>query len=96
MQRDKCRHLEFHSCYAWLTTDSSTDWTYTVFCSYDIVQNNQRGFQDDIKKRLIGLVVLTRYNNKTYRIDDISFDRTPQSTFQMADGTAVSFSDYYK
>jgi len=75
------------------------DWgvTFTdVFCSYACVNKNPRGFQDDVRKQLIGCVVLTRYNNRTYRIDDIAFNQSPQSTFQMADGTSVSFSDYYR
>jgi len=47
-------------------------------------------------KRLVGCVVLTRYNNCTYRVDDIAFDKLPQSTFEMMDGSQVSFIDYYK
>lgn len=36
-----------------------------------------------------------RYNNKTYRIDDIAWDHTPMNTFTKAD-KEVSFKDYYK
>jgi aubergine-like protein len=32
-------------------------------------------------KTLIGVIVLTRYNNKTYRVDDIDWDQSPRSTF---------------
>jgi len=60
------------------------------------VNNNPRGYKDDITKRLVGCVVLTRYNNCTYRVDDISFNQNPQSTFEMSDGSKVSFMDYYK
>ncbi|XP_069825609.1 piwi-like protein 1 [Dendropsophus ebraccatus] len=53
-------------------------------------------FQDICIKELIGQIVLTRYNNKTYRIDEISWNMTPESTFKKADGTEISFLDYYK
>ena len=37
-----------------------------------------------------------RYNNKTYRIDDIAWDKNPQSTFLDHKGNAICFIDYYK
>ncbi|XP_067557331.1 piwi-like protein 1 isoform X2 [Pseudorca crassidens] len=37
-----------------------------------------------------------RYNNKTYRIDDIDWDQNPKSTFRKADGSEVSFLEYYR
>jgi len=36
------------------------------------------------------------YNNKTYRVDDISWDETPLSTFKLADGRDITYQDYYK
>ncbi|KAM4577959.1 piwi-like protein 1 isoform 2-T2 [Fundulus diaphanus] len=46
-------------------------------------------------KELIGLIVLTKYNNKTYRIDDIAWDHNPSNTFTRGD-TQISFKNYYK
>ncbi|KAM3867907.1 piwi-like protein 1 [Diretmus argenteus] len=46
-------------------------------------------------KELIGVVVLTKYNNKTYRIDDIAWDHTPNNTFKKG-AADISFKDYYK
>uniref|UniRef100_A0A3Q3GWI1 Piwi-like RNA-mediated gene silencing 1 n=1 Tax=Kryptolebias marmoratus TaxID=37003 RepID=A0A3Q3GWI1_KRYMA len=46
-------------------------------------------------KELIGLIVLTKYNNKTYRVDDIAWDHTPNNTFKRG-GTDISFKSYYK
>ena len=40
--------------------------------------------------------VCFRYNNKTYRIDDIAWDKNPQSTFLDHKGNAICFMDYYK
>ncbi|XP_073404629.1 piwi-like protein 1 [Dendrobates tinctorius] len=53
-------------------------------------------FQDACCKELIGQIVLTKYNNKTYRIDEIAWHMTPESTFKKADGSEISFVDYYK
>ncbi|XP_063807045.1 piwi-like protein 1 isoform X2 [Pseudophryne corroboree] len=37
-----------------------------------------------------------RYNNKTYRVDEIAWNMSPESTFKKADGSEISFLDYYK
>ncbi|XP_074526370.1 piwi-like protein 1 [Halichoeres trimaculatus] len=55
---------------------------------------NQR-FPDACAKELIGLIVLTKYNNKTYRIDEIAWDHTPKNTFKRG-GTDITFKNYYK
>ncbi|XP_060893634.1 piwi-like protein 1 [Labrus mixtus] len=55
---------------------------------------NQR-FPEICAKELVGLIVLTKYNNKTYRIDDIAWDHTPNNTFKKGD-TDISFKNYYK
>ena len=39
---------------------------------------------------------MIRYNNKTYRIDDISWDSSPLATFRLRNGEEISFVDYYK
>uniref|UniRef100_A0A671U8K6 Piwi-like RNA-mediated gene silencing 1 n=1 Tax=Sparus aurata TaxID=8175 RepID=A0A671U8K6_SPAAU len=55
---------------------------------------NQR-FPEICAKELIGLIVLTKYNNKTYRIDDIAWDHSPNNTFKRGDSD-ISFKNYYK
>lgn len=37
-----------------------------------------------------------RYNNKTYRVDDVDWTVKPTDTFQKRDGTRISYEDYYK
>ena len=37
-----------------------------------------------------------RYNNKTYRIVDINWDENPTATFKLADGSEISFVEYYQ
>nr|XP_035950815.1 piwi-like protein 1 isoform X2 [Halichoerus grypus] len=59
-------------------------------------QTEEQKFQEQVSKELIGLIVLTKYNNKTYRVDDIDWDQNPKSTFKKADGSEVSFLEYYR
>ncbi|KAF3823779.1 hypothetical protein GH733_007247 [Mirounga leonina] len=53
-------------------------------------------FTQTCEKQLLGLIVLTRYNNKTYRIDDIDWSVKPTHTFRKQDGTEITYVDYYK
>lgn len=53
-------------------------------------------FVEACEKELLGLIVLTRYNNKTYRVDDIEWSVKPTDTFQKQDGSQISYEDYYK
>lgn len=57
--------------------------------------SDKNSFQQKALEALLGAVVLTRYNNRTYRIDEILFDQSPKSTFQM-NGKDVSYLEYYK
>ncbi len=52
-------------------------------------------FHQTAQDVLIGQSVLTRYNNKMYRIDEILFDKNPQSIFD-CQGEPRSYVDYYK
>lgn len=48
----------------------------------------------EIANNLVGSIVLTDYNNKTYRIDDVTFKMNPRNTFLWR-GEATSYIDYY-
>uniref|UniRef100_A0A8D0HC09 Piwi like RNA-mediated silencing 2 n=1 Tax=Sphenodon punctatus TaxID=8508 RepID=A0A8D0HC09_SPHPU len=61
-----------------------------------IYQHSREKFQEECTKELIGNIVLTRYNNKTYRVDDIDWNKTPKDSFTMADGKEIAFIDYYR
>jgi aubergine-like protein len=52
--------------------------------------------RDRVTKVLLGAIVLTRYNNKTYRIDEIAWDKKPADTFPKKDGSDMSYVQYYK
>ncbi|KAG7332045.1 hypothetical protein KOW79_003879 [Hemibagrus wyckioides] len=57
-------------------------------------QCGDQRFVDICTKELVGVIVLTKYNNKTYRIDDIAWDHTPNNTFKRGD-TDISFKEYF-
>lgn len=80
----------------------SLDVSHRVLCQKTVLEflsdcyrQDMNNFKENAKKALIGSVVLTRYNNKTYRIDDILFDNNPLTTFKRGD-LDVSYVDYYK
>ncbi|XP_029662473.1 piwi-like protein Ago3 [Formica exsecta] len=61
----------------------------------EIARKGQRDYKDAIVNEIVGTSVLTRYNNKTYRIDDIAWDKTPEYTFSRND-QEISIIDYYR
>ncbi|XP_046398495.1 piwi-like protein Ago3 [Ischnura elegans] len=60
-----------------------------------IVQDNPGNYKQKVTNEVMGHTVLTRYNNKTYRIDEIDWNMTPRSKFSGKDNEQVSFLDYY-
>ncbi|NXC19686.1 PIWL1 protein, partial [Corythaeola cristata] len=74
-----------------LRSETVLDFMYSLY-----YQVEEERFRDTCAKELIGLIVLTKYNNRTYRVDDIDWDGNPQCTFRKADGSEISFVDYYK
>ncbi|XP_073168472.1 piwi-like protein 1 isoform X1 [Lepidochelys kempii] len=74
-----------------LRSETVWDFMYNLY-----KQVEEQRFRETCAKELIGLIVLTKYNNKTYRVDDIDWDSNPKCTFKKADGSAISFVDYYK
>ncbi|XP_051780036.1 piwi-like protein 2 [Erpetoichthys calabaricus] len=61
-----------------------------------IYQNGKENFQDECMKELIGSIALTRYNNRTYRIDDINWNMSPKDKFTLFNGTETTFVEYYR
>ncbi|CAH0561242.1 unnamed protein product [Brassicogethes aeneus] len=53
-------------------------------------------FKEAANQSLIGSCIFTRYNNKTYTVDDIAWETTPRDTFPTRDGNNISFMEYYK
>ncbi|XP_028415241.1 piwi-like protein 1 [Dendronephthya gigantea] len=64
---------------------------------YDLQEKlDKRRFYDEATKKVVGEIVLTRYNNKTYRVDDINWDGHPNDSFQLYDGSSITYAEYYK
>ena len=40
---------------------------------------------------IIGKVVMTRYNNLCYKVDDVAFNMNPMSTFDRNDSEVLTF-----
>ncbi|KAI4463539.1 eukaryotic translation initiation factor 2c [Holotrichia oblita] len=62
----------------------------------DIIRRTPERFKDEASKQLIGSIVLTKYNNKTYIIDDILWENSPLDTFKTHTGNDISYIEYYK
>lgn len=58
-------------------------------------REDERGFETTFKQKVLGITVLTKYNNKTYRIDDVDFNITPASKF-MKKNVETTIQQYYK
>ncbi|GAB1865325.1 Piwi-like protein 1 [Camponotus japonicus] len=61
----------------------------------EIIRKGQSDYRDAVVNEIVGTSVLTRYNNKTYRIDDIAWDKSPEYVFSK-NGEEISLIDYYK
>ncbi|EPY84542.1 hypothetical protein CB1_000471008 [Camelus ferus] len=60
-----------------------------------LYQQNKENFQDECTKLLVGNIIITRYNNRTYRIDDVDWNKTPKDSFTMSNGKEITFLEYY-
>ncbi|XP_043640894.1 protein aubergine [Drosophila teissieri] len=69
-----------------------TDTLYNILS--EAIRDND-DYQTAFKRAVMGMVILTDYNNKTYRVDDVDFQSTPLSKFNTKEGD-ISYVDYYK
>ncbi|XP_027854008.2 piwi-like protein Siwi [Aphis gossypii] len=67
---------------------------FLIECSNN--RNSNPNWMMAFKMGVIGSIVLTRYNNQTYRIDDVDEESCTNSTFLKKDGSSISYIDYYK
>ena len=69
--------------------------TDTVLDQISAISKTQRGnYRQACEKALLGLIVMTKYNNRTYKVGDINWGMNPTSTF-MWKGKEISFAQYY-
>uniref|UniRef100_A0A3Q3XAQ2 Piwi-like protein 2 n=1 Tax=Mola mola TaxID=94237 RepID=A0A3Q3XAQ2_MOLML len=60
-----------------------------------LYHHSKENFQDECAKELLGSIIITRYNNRTYRVDAIEWKKSPKDTFTLMDGTKTTFVEYY-
>lgn len=46
-------------------------------------------FENDVTQALVGLSVITNYNKKILKIDDVDFRMSPKSTFTKGDQEVI-------
>lgn len=54
------------------------------------------GYKDAAIKQVVGTQVITRYNNATYKIDELDFNASPQDVFTDDKGEELKMTEYYK
>ncbi|XP_068150422.1 LOW QUALITY PROTEIN: protein aubergine-like [Drosophila tropicalis] len=69
--------------------------TDTLFNILSETIRDNDDYQAAFRRQVIGMVVFTDYNNKTYRVDEVDFDSSPLSTFTTKNGD-ITYVDYYK
>ena len=52
-------------------------------------------FKPSVEKALLGAIVITRYNNSTYRIDEIAWDKHPMDEFEGRNKEKITYIKYY-
>ena len=62
----------------------------------EIKNKSGADFKDSAKRELSGAIVLTSYNNRTYKIDDIDFDSNPENFEFEKKGVKMNLVQYYK
>jgi aubergine-like protein len=82
--------LMFDSCNKVIRTETVADVLAMCF------KKNPKGFPEVALKSLLGQSIMTRYNNRSYRIDDLNLDMSPESTFERIKGEPITFLEYYK
>lgn len=69
-----------------------TDTVYTML--QETRKADANTWRDSFQRKVLGMTVLTGYNNKTYRIDDVDFTKSPMTTFTRRD-EEVTIEKYY-
>lgn len=63
-------------------------------CAAD--RNRNKDWMINFKSGIVGTTVMTKYNNETYRIDDVDDNSDPNSEFTKKDGSKMTYVQYYK
>lgn len=58
-------------------------------------KENRERYLQYFEQQVLGMIVLTRYNNKTYRISDVLHNSSPEAEFETRDGPKT-YINYYQ
>ncbi|CAL1299772.1 unnamed protein product [Larinioides sclopetarius] len=61
----------------------------------ECAQTRDPRYRENVARELVGCVVMTNYNNRTYSIEDIDWSLNPSKTFDSKEGP-ISYIEYYK
>jgi len=53
-------------------------------------------WMDQVRKEITGMIVMTTYNSRTYKVDDLVFDKNPVSAKFVKNDREMSLVEYYK
>merc|ERR1719411_2388850 len=73
--------------------------TDTVLDQIGEIHQKTRGgpsFHAEVEKALLGAIIITRYNNKTYRVDEIAWDKKPSDEFEGRNDEKMTYMKYYE
>merc|ERR1719204_667609 len=73
--------------------------TDTVLDQIGEIHQKTRGgpsFHAEVEKALLGAIIITRYNNKTYRVDEIAWDKKPSDEFEGRYDEKMTYMKYYE
>jgi aubergine-like protein len=70
--------------------------TNTVLSQLLELQKRGGDVMGNAKKMMVGSNVLTLYNRKSYRIEDVDFNKSPRDSFTNEKGVSMTFKEYYQ
>ena len=84
--------LNIDVCFKVVRTDSALGYMNDI---KDKANQRNQDAQAAIQLAMSRCTVVTRYNQKTYRVDRVDFAQSPETTFDK-NGTQTSYREYYK
>ena len=77
-----------------IRTDSVWDFIRQVRADFEH-RNGLDYVKEEVLRQLKGTIIMTKYNQKTYKVDNIFWHRNPTETFETRDGP-ITFVDYFR
>eukprot|EP00092_Neocalanus_flemingeri_P023728 GFUD01025735.1.p1 GENE.GFUD01025735.1~~GFUD01025735.1.p1 ORF type:complete len:750 (+),score=193.64 GFUD01025735.1:69-2318(+) len=62
----------------------------------EIYKRDSANFKSACEKVLLGGTIMTRYDNKTFKVNNIDWDKHPTDSFESSNGDSLTFIQYYQ